>query len=93
MVMEGNLVVPKTRGICEMLNGRYPFLQFETLRGEKIYSSKPSVQMLGLPKQGGGASRSWLLRLRGLRNSSPRSLFAVRAHIALVPKLYLTTSR
>ncbi len=52
-VMEGNLVVPKTRGIGELLNGKHPFLEFETSRGEKIYISKPSiqtVQMLDLPK-------------------------------------------
>lgn len=53
LVMEGNLVVPKTRGVGELLNGRRPFLEFETSNGDKIYISKPSiqtVQMLDYPK-------------------------------------------
>ena len=60
VVMEGNLVVPKTRGIGEMLNGRHPFLEFETSNGDKMFIGKPSiqtVQMLDLPKQHiGGAA-------------------------------------
>jgi hypothetical protein len=51
--MEGNLVVPKTRGIGEILNGKRPFLEFESSNGDKIYISKPSiqtVQMLDYPR-------------------------------------------
>ena len=43
-VVEGNLVVPKTRAIAEILNGRHPFLEFETTAGERIYISKPSIR-------------------------------------------------
>ena len=53
VVMEGNLVVPKTRGIGEILNGKRPFLEFESSNGDKIYISKPSihtVQMLDYPR-------------------------------------------
>ena len=53
VVMEGNLVVPKTRGIGELLNGKQPFLEFETTNGDKMFISKPSiqtVQMLDIPK-------------------------------------------
>ena len=59
VVMEGNLVVPKTRGIGEILNGKRPFMEFETTNGDKIYISKPSiqtVQMLDYPKPHGGAA-------------------------------------
>jgi hypothetical protein len=55
-VMEGNLVVPKTRGVGELLNGKRPFLEFEASNGDKIFISKPSiqtVQMLDLPKSHG----------------------------------------
>lgn len=58
VVMEGNLVVPKTRGIGEMLNGKHPFLEFETSNGDKIFIGKPSiqtVQMMDLPKPLRGA--------------------------------------
>ncbi len=57
VVMEDNLVVPKTRGIGEILNGKRPFLEFETSNGDKIYISKPSiqtVQMLDYPRPHGG---------------------------------------
>jgi len=56
MVMEGSLVVPKTRGINELLNGRQPFLEFENANGDKMYLSKPSVQtvqMLDYPRPTG----------------------------------------
>ena len=55
-VMEGNLVVPKTRGIGELLNGKHPFLEFETSNGDKIFIGKPSiqtVQTLDYPKPHG----------------------------------------
>ena len=56
MVMEGSLVVPKTRGINELLNGRQPFLEFENTNGDRMYLSKPSVQtvqMLDYPRPNG----------------------------------------
>jgi hypothetical protein len=43
-VMEGNLFVPQTRSIGELLNGKRPFLEFETSNGDKVYISKPSIQ-------------------------------------------------
>lgn len=43
-VLEGSLVVPKTRGIAELLNGPHPFLEFESVAGERIYLSKPAIR-------------------------------------------------
>lgn len=43
-VLEGSLVVPKTRGIVELLNGPHPFVEFESATGERIYLSKPSIR-------------------------------------------------
>ena len=56
MVLEGSLIVPKTRGVNELLNGQQPFLEFESTNGDKMYLSKPSVQsvqMLDYPKPHG----------------------------------------
>jgi len=53
IVLEGNMVVPQTRGISEVLNDRHQFLEFESASGHKLYVSKPmiqTVQMLDLPK-------------------------------------------
>ncbi len=55
-VIDGILVVPKMRGIGELLNGRHPFLEFETSDGDKMFISKPSiqtVQMMDYPKPHG----------------------------------------
>ena len=57
VVMEGSLVVPRTRGIGEILNGSNSFLEFETNHGDKIFISKTSiqtVQMLDYPKPHSG---------------------------------------
>lgn len=53
VVLEGNMVVPQTRGISEVLNDRPQFLEFESASGQKLFVSKPTiqtVQMLDLPK-------------------------------------------
>jgi hypothetical protein len=53
-VLEGSLVVPKTRGIAELLNGPQPFVEFESAKGERIYVAKPairSVQAIDYPRR------------------------------------------
>jgi hypothetical protein len=51
--LEGSLVVPKTRSIAEILNSKSAFLEFETMTGDKMFISKPTiqtVQLLDYPK-------------------------------------------
>lgn len=43
-VLEGSLVIPKTRCIAELLNGSRPFVEFESPDGERIYLSKPAIR-------------------------------------------------
>ncbi len=56
MVLDGSLVVPKTRCIMEILNGPQPFIEFEAAGGGRIYLSKPairSVQAMDYPRPAG----------------------------------------
>lgn len=53
IVLEGNLVVPQTRGISEVLNDKHQFIEFESANGQKLFVSKPmiqTVQMMDYPK-------------------------------------------
>jgi len=53
MVLEGNMVVPQTRAVSEVLNDKQPFLEFESANGQKLHVSKAMIltlQMLDLPK-------------------------------------------
>lgn len=55
-LLEGSLLVPKTRGIGELLNGTRPFLDFELAHGGRLYIAKTSirsVQAVDLPKATG----------------------------------------
>lgn len=52
-VLEGNLVVPQTRGIQELLNAPQPFVDFEASNGNRLHIAKVSiqtVQILDYPK-------------------------------------------
>ena len=53
-VLEGNLVVPQTRGIQELLNAPQPFVDFEASNGNRLHIAKASiqtVQILDYPKR------------------------------------------
>lgn len=59
MVLEGNLVVPQTRGIHELLNAPQPFVNFEASNGNKLHIAKASIQtlqMLDYPRPAGAAN-------------------------------------
>lgn len=43
-VLNGSLVIPKTRSIAELLNGPLPFIEFESNEGERIFIAKPAVR-------------------------------------------------
>lgn len=45
-VLEGSLVIPKTRSIAELLNSSRPFFEFESREGERIYLSKAAIRTI-----------------------------------------------
>lgn len=45
-VLEGSLVIPKTRSIAEVLNGPRPFIEFESREGGRIYLSKAAIRTI-----------------------------------------------